>query len=462
MRICKQTLLILLVIGLCGALSRADQTSEVLGAMAQKGEKSLVQVNGVYEDETGKNPLTGMGICIMTDSGNHGVFMTLAFEPAMKPEFIKNLEVVMPGVDGKTLPAKLLGVDPETGIGFVKSTQAHQWAPIKFAAAKLAHGKQVFSVGLMDKNNAHEVYVGTAYVSSVVRVPQQVAYLTGGRLTGVGSAVFDEDGNAIGLVGRQLFLDYQTATRRGTASLPLRSKQEASFFTPVEEFAHVIQNIPSSPQQVRTLPWTGALGFGKVTEEYAEIAEIKRPAVKVEKVVPGSPADKQGLAERDVIVALNGKPIEELATPELTARNFAIKLLRFNVGDTIRLTVLRGDKTKNITIKLVPMPTRPYEAPRYISRKLGFAVRERVMLDKHTREDAAADTAGLIVIGVAANSPADEAGLRSGDVITTIQKQAVDTVDAFRQILEAAEGGRVTLLVRRGDEDMGITLRTGS
>ncbi len=457
----RQVLLASTAILLAAVSARADKASDVLNSLAARGRESMAQVNGTYEDEMGKSGLSGMGICIMTDSGNRGVFMTLAFEPAMKPEFIKDLELVLPGVKGRSLPAKLLGIDPETGMGFVKATEARQWKPITFASSKLKAGKQVFSVGLMDKSHAHSVYVGTAYVSSVIDVPQKVAYLTGGKLTGVGSVVFDADGRAIGLVGRQLFLDYQTLSRRGAASLPLRSKQESSFFTPVEEFAHVLQNIPSAPDKVRTLPWTGVLGFAKVTEEYAEIAEIDRPAVKVEKIVPGSPADKSGLKERDIIVALNGEPVKKLATPELTARNFALELMRFDVGDTVRLTVLTDGKTKDVTLKLAPMPTRPSEAPRYASRKMGFAVRERVMLDKHTREDAAAETPGLIVIGVANNSPADEAGLRSGDVITSVEKQKVETMAAFKQIVEAAEG-RITLLVRRGDEDLVITVRAGS
>lgn len=67
----------------------------------------------------------------------------------------------------------------------------------------------------------------------------------------------------------------------------------------------------------------------------------------------GSPAGREarnaGLRQGDVIVAVAGKPLEQMTSPQF---NVHLKL-NYKVGDKLPLTVLRGGKRRVITIKLV-------------------------------------------------------------------------------------------------------------
>ena len=62
-------------------------------------------------------------------------------------------------------------------------------------------------------------------------------------------------------------------------------------------------------------------------------------------IVPGSPAEKAGVKENDVILELNGEKLTEQS-------DFSDKVQNFKVGDEIELAVMRGDKNLKLTARL--------------------------------------------------------------------------------------------------------------
>jgi len=460
----RWTALGLAVLLVLPVVAQAD-TAKVLGDLAKKYSGALVAVHYTADLETGSREVEGQGICITPD----GVFLTTALDPRMPVESLKDFQLILSGVNGKKIKAKLLGVDPWTGLGFVKANEPHTWQVIQFSASSnLQLGQQVSSVGLMAGDPARPVYLGTAFVSAILRVPGDLVYLTGGRLTGTCSPVFTDDGRAIGIVGRQLPLGYQAQvlTKRGPAPMAMRlqSSQETAFFTPVEEFVHVLRE-PPSDGKVGRLPWMGVNKFEPVGTELAEILKLDKPAVKIDEVIPNQPAAQAGLADLDIIVEVNGKPIEEMATPELSVRNFVRELMRMKTGDKLKLKVLSGRETKDITVTLGDMPMRPSEAKRYFNRAIGLLVREKVMLDEFLDKDEDAKVPGLLVVGMAQGSAAVAAGLQGGDVITNVNNQPVKTIQVFQQIVEkslATSGtAPINFLVRRGTQAQVITVTPG-
>lgn len=67
-------------------------------------------------------------------------------------------------------------------------------------------------------------------------------------------------------------------------------------------------------------------------------------------VMKGSPADKAGLQEKDIVIRVNDIPIDE-------KNSLASVLGRFSVGDKVNLTIVRGDETINIEATLEAAPT---------------------------------------------------------------------------------------------------------
>ncbi|MCD6304090.1 MAG: PDZ domain-containing protein [Planctomycetes bacterium] len=447
------------------AVAPAD-TATLLSDLVTKTSGSLAVLRYTVALETGNRTAMGQAICV-DNPQQMGIFLTTALDPRMSAEMLKDFQLVLPGVEGKTIKAKFLGVDPWTGLGFVQATEKHDWQVVQFARTSgLKLGDQVASIGLMMGEPSHPVYVGTAYVSAKLRVPGELIYVTGGRLTSTCSPVFAADGRAIGIVGRQLFLGYQMPSRRGMVTMRLRNQQESAFFTPVEEFAHVLEKgkMPTGGKVAR-LPWMGINKFEAVGQELAAILNLKEPAVKIDQVIPNQPAAKAGLSNRDIIIAFNGQPLEKLATPDLTVRNFVRTLMRMSPGDTIKLKVISGRQTKDVSVTLAEMPTRPSEAKRYFNKALGLLVREKVMLDEYLDKSEAAKVPGLIVLGIVKASPAATAGLRGGDVITNVNNQPINTVSTFSQIVEkslaSSRSAPINFLVRRGNEAQVITVKPG-
>jgi S1-C subfamily serine protease len=433
-----------------GAAHADAQTAEAIASIAAKTENALVAVSGKMITESGDVPVTGLGVCIDAS----GVFLSSAFNTRMETDTLKEFYVALPGAENKPVPTEVLGIDPETGLGFLRALEDHDWQAVTFVrTADLSIGQPVISAGLFNAPGRPRVY-GVGYVSSVLRTPQKVVYVSGGSLTIPGSPVFTADGMAVGIVAGQPPLRYEISTGRISNIVALSAKEQTHFFTAIDEFAHVLEQVPT-PGRQRQLPWIGVLEFAPVTELVARTNKLDRPAVKLEQIVPDGPAERAGLNNGDIIVELNGKGLTGLATPELTAEQFLRELMRLRVGQTVTLTVHTMQRQRQVNVELEAMPSRPRDAERYANRELGFIVREKVKLDDFL-SPATSGVPGLIVVVVADDSPADNAGLQAGDLLTNIGGQKVRTVAAFQELIETSlserPGQPITIAKQVGDD----------
>ncbi|MFP4052279.1 MAG: PDZ domain-containing protein [Phycisphaerae bacterium] len=441
----KAAVLVLVMLLATTTMTHADATSDALAKISKKTDGAVAMLAVTIKTQLDTRAAGGPAICI---DAQRGIFLTTALSPGLRSEDVQKCELAVSGT-GKRIKGKLLGIDPGTGLGFVEATEKHDWKEIQFSAKSgLEMGDKVVSAGLMLNVPSFPTFLGTGYVGAKLRLPDHLIYVTGGSLTSVCSPVFSMDGRAIGIVGRQLFMDYQTATRRGPVALPLKGTNATSFFVPVEEFVDVLTNIPTGGK-TRRLSWLGVNTFKPVASEDAG----GKVAVEIGQVIPDQPAAKAGLQEGDVIVGVDGKGLEELGTPKLTMQNFVRDLTRMSAGSTVKFTVLRGTETKEYPVKLAVMPKTRAEAKRYINKEIGLAIREKVMLDKYLDDSPTADVEGLVVINLGKGMAAQAAGVLPGDVITHVGEQKVSTVDAFTQLLEQdlAQTGVTQFTIRRGD-----------
>ena len=154
----------------------------------------------------------------------------------------------------------------------------------------------------------------------------------------------------------------------------------------------------------------------------------------VAKVEPGSPAERAGFKTGDVITAIGAMPVRGSAD----LRN-KIGLLR--VGDMAKLTVLRDGQTLTLSATVgarVEMLLQGEQA----SPLLEGAVFGPV--------GPAAQMSGIEVVSVRAGTKAWEAGLRKGDIITSVNQQPVANLDAFAAIVKASPKRMLLNLTRNG------------
>ncbi len=163
-------------------------------------------------------------------------------------------------------------------------------------------------------------------------------------------------------------------------------------------------------------------------------------------IVPGSPAEKAGLRPGDVITSANGKAIRDAAG----LRN-QVGLLR--VGDRITLDVLRDGKRQQLTANI---------GARAAGKASGGIKNERlagVSLGEIPKNSAYyGQVAGIMVFEVATGTPAWAAGLREGDVITSVNRQAVDDLPAFLGLVGQIKGA-LLLGVLRGNQSAYLVIR---
>jgi len=154
----------------------------------------------------------------------------------------------------------------------------------------------------------------------------------------------------------------------------------------------------------------------------------------VAKVEPGSPAERAGFKTGDVITAIGAMPVRGSAD----LRN-KIGLLR--VGDMAKLTVLRDGQTLTLSATVgarVEMLLQGEQA----SPLLEGAVFGPV--------GPAAQMSGIEVVSVRAGTKAWEAGLRKGDIITSVNQQPVANLDAFAAMVKASPKRMLLNLTRNG------------
>ena len=193
----------------------------------------------------------------------------------------------------------------------------------------------------------------------------------------------------------------------------------------------------------------GKLGFTAqdLTPELAEAFGIKqRNGVVVARVQEDSPADKAGMKAGDVIIAVNGDPVEDSAD----VRNM-IGLMR--VGTKIDIDVVRNGKNKRLHAKIAETKSKSI-AGKKLSEKLAGA---QLSLTELERRDGSYKSV-IVVTKLEPGSSAASAGLRNGDLILSVNKQDVANFKEFEQAIEREPRG-LLLNIQRGNRGLFLLIR---
>ncbi len=156
------------------------------------------------------------------------------------------------------------------------------------------------------------------------------------------------------------------------------------------------------------------------------------------------------------VVAMEGKPLPRLKPDRVMVSYLVREIARHNVGDVVKVTVLRNGERVDVAAKLVEEPKLFREAERKYFDKLGFTAREFVYGDGIMRRAPVAEHQGVIAHFVKANSPAATAGLLTDDWIKEIDgvemKTFAATAAKLAEIEADTERAEFVLLVSRAGE----------
>jgi S1-C subfamily serine protease len=225
--------------------------------------------------------------------------------------------------------------------------------------------------------------------------------------------------------------------------------------------------------------WLGA-GISEVTAD--KMKELKLPAergVVLGKIVPDSPAAKAGLKESDVVTDINGQRVEG-------TEQFRRIIREIPSGRVTQFTVWRDGRTQTINVTLgksemrhdrtLIAPAAPgnfaFQIPEVVPDMEMFgsgpwvSSRTRLGVDAEDLDGefgnyfGAPEGEGILVRGVFPDTPAAKAGLKVGDVITSVNGERIRSVGELREkIAEKREDKTITLGLVRNKTALSVTVQ---
>lgn len=166
-------------------------------------------------------------------------------------------------------------------------------------------------------------------------------------------------------------------------------------------------------------------------------------------VYPGGPAEAAGLEPGDVVLALDGKPIEN-------ARQLDVNLYRRSVGDEVRLDVVRGTEKRSVSVGVDEREDDPERFADYVTPEENLVPRLGVLamdLDKRIRAllPTLRMPGGVAVAALAPSARSSGEDLRVGDIITAVNGVLIASLSDLREALDALKPGEACVLqVQRG------------
>ncbi|WP_407169868.1 DegQ family serine endoprotease [Bradyrhizobium sp. ORS 111] len=243
-----------------------------------------------------------------------------------------------------------------------------------------------------------------------------------GRLAGINTAIFSRSGGSQGI----------------------------GFAIPANMVRVVVASAKSGGKAVKR-PWLGAR-LQAVTPEIAETLGLKLPSgALVANVAPSSPAAKAGLKLSDLIVAIDGTPIDD---PNAFDYRFATRPL----GGTAEIDVQRGGKPVKLTVPLETAPDTnrdeivltarsPFQGARVAN--ISPALADELHLD--------AGAEGVVVTELADDGTAANVGFQKGDIILAVNNQKIArTSDLEKASKTGTRVWRITLV--RAGQQINVTL----
>ena len=343
-------------------------------------------------------------------------------------------EVLVTLTDKREFKAKIIGVDKRTDVAVVK-IQATGLPAVKVGdVSRLKVGEWVMAIG-------SPFGLDNSVTAGIVSAKQRD---TGDYLPFIQTDVAINPGNSggplINMRGEVVGINSQIYSRSG-------GFMGISFSIPMDEAMRVSEQLRATGRVTR-----GRIGvqIEPVTKELAESIGLgKAQGALINRIEAGAPADKAGLEAGDVILKIDGKPIEKSSDlPRLVGNT--------KPGTKSNLTIFRRGATKELSIviaelepeKVAKRVAEPEEKPKAANSVQGLGLVVAELTDSQKAELK-------IKGGVRVESlmePAIKAGLREGDVILAVANMDISQVKVFSAAMGKLDKSKpVSVLFRRGD-----------
>jgi serine protease Do len=399
--------------------------------------KRFLEPGGQFEQEQFSFKTEGTGSGFVYDDKGHILTNHHVVEGANK--------ITVTFFDGVEVPAKVVGTDEATDVAVIRVDNTRYRPVVKGDSNKLKVGELVMAIG-SPFNLSQSVTAGivSATERNNVQINEYEAFIQTDAAVNPGNSggpLVDMDGRVVGI--------------NAAIATSTRANAGVGFSIPIALASGIADKLIKDGKinyariGVTIQPMTPALA-----EQFG--VDPKTRGVLVNTVVPDSPAEKAGLQPGDVITSFNDEPV-------LSAPSFRMRVATSDVGKTFRLSYVRNGKPHEASVVLAsatevesrlagrdrPQRGGRSQAPRATVNEYGLGVQD-LTPELASQFGYPEDTQGLVVTSVKEGSPAEAAGLETGDLITRVVKdhrpQPVPNLKSFQDL--ASQSEKLTVFVK--------------
>jgi len=340
-------------------------------------------------------------------------------------------QIVVTTREGTDYPAKLLGEDPLTDIAVLKiDGSGLPTAPIG-ASADLVVGEWVVAIG-----NPFAYLLGNTEPSVTAGVVSAVGrnLLPSGDQAGVYVDMIQTDAsiNPGNSGGPLVDVDGRVVGVNSSILTPSGGSVGIGFAIPIERAVRVASELRRYGHVRR--PWVGLDVAG--TEDLRDWK--KAGGLRVAAVAQGGPAARAGVAPGDVLLNVRGRTLR-------TFLDWEAVMLDTGPGDTLVVAYRRADQKQVARLGVTDLPSTVAEKVSILGGLQAITITPAI------RQERGIQTEQGALIYQIGDDAQQATGLRPGDVIFQINRQAVRSAEDLKRLFGSAAGGQpVTVWLERG------------
>ncbi|MCW3473317.1 DegQ family serine endoprotease [Limobrevibacterium gyesilva] len=340
--------------------------------------------------------------------------------------------------DGTQLPARIVGRDPRTDLAVLKVDAGHKLTYLELGDSnKVRPGEWVVAMGnpfglggtvTAGIVSARGRDIGSGPYDNYIQVDAPInqgnsggpLFTQDGRVVGVNTAILSPSGGSVGI------------------GFAIPANMVKSVVAQLEKDGRVTRGYLG----VETQPVTAAMASAlRLPQQDTSNAPTDQGGALVASVEDDSPAAKAGLQAGDVIQTVNG---HRVGTP----RDLAIDIAGIAPGKEAALDIVRDGKAQSVRATVAAIPNERTADRGEAGQRQGIGVALAPLSpDMRDKLDLPASSRGAVVAEVKPGSPADQAGIRRGDVIVGVGNHSVGSVDdATTAIRGATHNGKALAL----------------
>ncbi len=345
---------------------------------------------------------------------------------------------------GQTIEAKIVGVDRESDLAVIKIERTGLPALTLGNSDNLRQGQVVLAFGNpLGLENSVSMGIVSSAARQIKPEDPMVYVQTDAPINpgNSGGPLVDTHGRVVGI---NTFILSQSGGSEGIGfSVPSNIVRDV--VAQLRKSGHVHRGHIGVYAQ--TLTPSLAAGLGIERDEGVVLGDV----------TPEGPGEKAGLKVGDLVVSLDGKPIEN-------ARQLDVNLYRRPMGEKVRLQVLRGAEKLELQVEVIERRDDPNRFADMVDPEKNLVPKLGILGVEIDRKVAGMFPGlrrqyGVVVAARSGNSPYTGNGLQPGDVIYMLNGSPTASVEILRSTLDQlAPGSPLVMQVERGGRLMFLTV----